>query len=426
MNFKKDIKKDFTSQHGNFFIWLFIALLILSSFSCDKAPAPSKNILFIVVDTLRADHMGIYGYERETTPALDWFAKDAVVFNRAYSHSPWTTPSVASMFTSLVPRDHGIKTIKQPLELRFLTLAEHLKTHGYHTEAYVSHVVFRPRFNFNQGFEVFDYSVLEKGKPSTITSSEEISDLAISSLNRNIAQPFFLWLHYFDPHSQYIRHKQYRYGRKPMDRYDGEIRFTDYHIGRVIDTITQLKLLEETVIVFLSDHGEEFLDHGGRYHARTLFEELIHIPLIIRVPGYKPAQIDTVVAEIDIAPTICKLVGVPVPEEFKGQSFGIKDKSFHIPENRIIFAETYKRGDKRGVLHENWKLIHDREIKRFELFNLKSDPGEKENVLDKYALVAKHLTSLLEAHYAKKRTQVLEIELSEKLKRELKSLGYIK
>ena len=249
------------------------------------------------MDTTRADHIGSFGYERDTTPHLDRLAKQSTLFEQAYSHSPWTMPSMASMFTSLPPRDHGIVRWEQPLPTALITLAEHLQEHGMRTAAFVSHVIFQPEYNYNQGFEHYDDSVLKKGRPVQISSAKEISDLAISWIEENSDEPFFTWLHYFDPHSHYFGHPEFDFGSEAIDRYDSEIRYTDEHIGRVLGTLEQLDLWDNTIIIFVADHGEEFLDHGGRRHTKTLYNEVVRIPLTVYVPGFRPARIDTVVTQ---------------------------------------------------------------------------------------------------------------------------------
>jgi len=413
-------------------IWTLIAAFFIvfastQGFGCRKSTNKVPlNILFIFVDTLRADHVGAYGYERNTTPRLDELAKDAALFERAYSHSPWTMPSAASMFTSLEPRDHGIKDWLQPLSTRHLTLAEHLRDNGYTTEAIVSHITFKEVYNFDQGFEKYDASVLDKGKTKFISTSKEVSDLAVQALEADHDKPFFLWLHYFDPHNDYLPHDGFEFGENDIDLYDGEIAFTDAHIGRVLDKLKEKGLYENTIIVFIADHGEEFRDHGGRKHTNTLYEELIHIPLIIRVPGFKPQRIETIVTESDVAPTLCKLAGVPIPEQFKGIPLVYGNKSFEDKNNRVVFAETFARGNRKiGVLRDNHKLIHDLKKERFFLFDLDQDPAEKDNLAEKRTDVFQQLLADLKEHNTIQPADVENIEIPENIMKELQSLGYI-
>lgn len=410
-------------------IYLFLLFLggLCSLAGCaEYVDTTKKNILLIVVDTLRQDHLGTYGYERDTSPNIDQFAEESVVFERAYSHSPWTMPSVASIFTSLTPRDHGIANWRQPLDEEQLTLAEHLGKHGYHNEAYISHIIFKPEYGFNQGFKYYDDSVLKLGKeqnPRYFSTSKEISDNFIRRLDSLTEKPFFVWLHYFDPHNDYLFHEDFYFGRKKIDRYDSEISYTDFHIGRVLKKMKEMGLLERTIVVFIADHGEEFGDHGKRYHSWSLFEELIRVPLIIRVPGFKSDRIKNVVAESDLAPTLLNLLGLPVPEEFKGVPIKRGRNCFKPDGDRTVFAETYRYADKQGVVSKGWKLVHDREKDRLELYDLRNDPKEKAPVNN--AAMLKKMKTLLDGHFKAGRKQAPEQEMSDELKTQLESLGYL-
>ena len=204
---------------------LLAALALLPACSRGNAPAPAptppaaraRNVVLIVIDTLRADHLGAYGHARATSPRIDAFARESAVFERAYSHSPWTMPSVASMFTSLEPKDHGIADWKQPLDRGLLTLAEVLQARGFRTEGYVSHGVLSRLYQFDQGFDVYDASVVEGRLPREITTAREVTDLALQALERPLPEPFFLWVHYFDPHDAYLKHDGHDFGERPID-----------------------------------------------------------------------------------------------------------------------------------------------------------------------------------------------------------------
>jgi arylsulfatase A-like enzyme len=401
---------------------LVVAILLAG---CSGHPAEPTNVVFIVVDTLRADHLGCYGYTRPTTPNLDRLARQATVFERAYSHSPWTMPSVASMFTSLPPRDHGIVSWEQRLPLAHLTLAEHLRTHGFRTAGIVSHVILRPEYNFDQGFEYYEDAVLEEGNPVDISSSAEVSDAAISWLHEEARAPFFLWLHYFDPHARYLQHPFPAYGSRPVDRYDSEIRHVDEQLGRVLDALRALELWDDTVIVFVADHGEEFRDHGGTEHSTTLYDELVRIPLIVHVPGFAPQRVESVVSESDIAPTLCRLLDLPVPTRFGGRSLAFDETSFRVEQDRTVFMETLRKADKRGVRYGRWKLIHDRETGKRMLFDLEEDPSERRNVIEEHPAVAESLERAIAEHYARERTPVEERALPDRLREQLEALGYL-
>ena len=391
-----------------------------------QPPPRPENVILIMVDTLRADHLGTYGYHRDTSPNLDRFAQKSTVFETAYSHSPWTMPSTASIFTSLPPRDHGIVSWRQPMSRKLLTIAEHIRDNGFHTEGYVSHVIFRPRYHYNQGFIEYDDSALDKGPSYRVSTAAEISDAFIASLNDDLPQPFFAWLHYFDPHSWYLTHEPYNFGKRPVDRYDSEIRYTDEQIGRVFDELTARDLWRNTVVVFIADHGEEFGDHGGKKHTVTLYDELIHIPLVIYVPGAAGGErIETVVSESDVAPTICELLDIPVPEQFTGQPFAFNGNRFHVTKHRQVIAETLRKADKRAVREERWKYIEDRENNETMLFDMDADPRERRDVEERHPEVARRLQKLIDDHYGVKRRQIEKRDLNKHLQEQLRALGYL-
>ncbi|MBN1825987.1 MAG: sulfatase [Candidatus Eisenbacteria bacterium] len=405
---------------------VFLLSAALSLSGCGKTADRPMNILIILVDTLRADHVGSYGYARSTTPHLDRLSEESSVFDHAYSHSPWTMPSVASLLTSLTPRDHGITDWQQPLDERFLTLAEWLSTKGYSTAAFVSHIIFRRKFHFDQGFRHYDQSVLRIGQSESISTSKEVTDLAVRWLREREDAPFFLWVHYFDPHSVYLSHEGFAFGDHPIDRYDSEIAFTDNQIGRLLDAVREEGILDDTIILFVADHGEEFLDHGGLEHSRTLFEELIRVPLMIRVPGVSPDRIREIVGMQDLAPTLLDLAGIEIPAEFRGESIPLVDGRFQPGEDRTIFAETLRFADKRGIRTGRWKLIEDRENGAVSLYDLEMDPGESRDAAADNPDVFRKMKGVLDGYYEVPRASIGEVELSEELKNDLKSLGYLR
>jgi arylsulfatase A-like enzyme len=384
-----------------------------------------RNLLFVVVDTLRADHLGVYGHPRPTSPQLDRFAREAAVFEQAHSHSPWTMPSVASMFTSLEPKDHGIANWKQPLDTRLLTLAEHLKAHGYRTEGYVSHGVLSRLYQFDQGFDVYDSSVVDGRLPRDVTTAREVTELAIAALRRPLREPFFLWVHYFDPHDAYLAHAGLDFGTQPVDRYDSEIAWTDRQLGRLLDALRESGRLERTIVVVLADHGEGFGAHRQLYHTSTLFQELLHVPLIVRVPGFPPQRVPDVVAESDVAPTLLALLGLPVPPEFRGRALKFERGRFRTGGERMVVAETQRFADLRSLRAGRFKLIQDRATGRQRLFDLQADPDEQANLAKQRPDLVERLQAALDAHYASGSTRAPEKELPEDLERDLRSLGYI-
>lgn len=398
--------------------------------ACGRRPSDGdlrgKNVLLVIVDTLRADHLGCYGYARRTSPRIDGLAAQSVVFEKAYSHSPWTMPSVASLFTSLEPKDHGIEDWKQPLDEKLLTLAEALRSHGYRTEGYVSHGVLSRLYQFDQGFDVYDSSVVAGKLPREISTAREVTDLALGALGKMPAgRPWLLWVHYFDPHDAYLPHPGFEFGGEPMDVYDGEIAYTDSHIGRLLDGLRGHGLLEPTIVLLLADHGEGFGEHGVLYHSSTLYDELLHVPAILRVPGVPPQRVSSVVAAMDLAPTLLTLLGLPIPEAFRGRPLHLAKGRFRAVDDRVVVGETHRFADLRSIRAGRFKLIVDRETGGRKLFDVIDDPGERRNQRKQHPEVVERLKAALEAHYASGSFSAPRKELPEDLEQGLRSLGYI-
>ena len=211
-----------------------------------------------------------------------------------------------------------------------------------------------------------------------------------------------------------------------MDRYDSEIAFTDRQLGRVFDALTEQDRWRDTVVVLIADHGEEFGDHGGRYHSETLYDEVIHIPLMIYVPGFSPARVDRVVAESDLAPTLCRLVGLPIPPEFPAPPIPFARDRFEPDSDRTIYAETLEEAaDKRGVVQWPWKWIVDRNTDRQSLFNLRDDPHEARNLADEQPDRAARMKESVDAYYAPGRRLIPDRDMDDEVTRKLRELGYL-
>ena len=264
-----------------------MALLFLlgCTWGCSRNQPP--NVLFIVVDTLRWDHLGCYGYERNTSPSIDTLASESVRFERAYSAAPWTKPSVASMITGLYPSTHGAAQLKSILPASIDTLAELLSREGFQTAGVVSHLLVSALLGFGQGFDSYLES---ESRGHDHVSTNGVTNQAIERLEKMAVdgRPFLLFVHYFDPHYNYLRHPEYGFAAEAggrltgteninqlrrmldsltheeigflLDLYDEEIRFTDAGIGRLLSRFRELGLYDDTLIILTSDHGEEFLE----------------------------------------------------------------------------------------------------------------------------------------------------------------------
>ena len=422
----------------------------------DAAPADRPNVVLIVVDTLRADHVGCYGYERDTTPNLDALAADAVRYARTFSHAPWTTPAVGALFTSQLPSTLGIRSVQSPLPAEGTTLAELLQGHGFETGAFVSHSFVSSKWGFARGFDSFDESNI---RGHFAVTSPAISDGAIEWLDDRAAQPkepFFLFLHYFDPHFAYVAHEEFPFGRDPdyegpvhggilperfndhpaelepedlrelIRLYDAEIAVTDRAIGRVLDRLRSLGLYDSTIIVVAADHGEEFLDHDQLGHTKTLFDEVVRVPLIVRVPGVDPAVVDAPVALVDVYPTLATQLGIETPADLVGQPLPTSPTGDPAAAPRAIFLETARIKNMRAVVEDGYKLLLDRDSGRAWLFNLATDPQERIDLSGRERERTAQLRRRLEQWPGEvPRATTPDVELSDEERERLKALGYL-
>lgn len=390
-----------------------------------KPPTP-MNIVFITIDTLRADHLGCYGYKRKTSPNIDAFAKKSVLFKSAYTHSPWTLASHASMFTSLDPRDLGIRLWSDPLQEQFETLPEFLKSHGYATYGCISMYGLGEGSGLDQGYDIFNGEISENVDVFNGTTSSLVTDSGIEALNSLKNDLFFVWLHYYDPHDEYLNHDEYDFGRRKEDNYDEEIAFTDHHIGRLLKHLYKTGLMDRTIVVIVADHGEALGERSAWGHSSTLFEEVMHIPLIIYIPGFTGQMVEPVVAETDIAPTLIRLIGLSVPDFYSGIPISFDENGFNPAANRTVMMENYLNDEcRQGIYKKPWKLLFECNVKEYSLFNLESDPVE----IDPCELGINHeemvLHNMLTGYFDKIPIPVKSRQIDGKLKNTLKSLGYL-
>lgn len=394
-------------------------------FGSSKQVGP-PDVVLIVLDTVRADRLGTYGGTRSLTPVMDRFASKSTVFERVYSHSPWTMPSVASIITGLEPTDHGITHWEDHLAPELDTLAEQFQAAGYLTSAMVSHAILQQEYGYHQGFELFQAVSFDHISPHLAITSPEVAEFGIAQVSEPRTRPLFLMLHFFDPHAYYLKHPNKDLGSSDADLYDGEIAYTDKHIGRFLRALSQAGRLENSIIAIVADHGEEFMEHGGLQHTYTLYDELIHIPLMIRVPGFKPDRVRQIVAETQLAPTLLSLAGLPIPASMAAPPLVLGKRGFKEGPDQLIFSETRRYVDKESVIDGDWKLIRDRKQRKHELYNRASDPAEKVNLYDEPSAESEALR-LLELLQARSQPRRLapKVTLRAEQEQALKALGYI-
>ena len=470
---------------------------------------PPRGVILIMCDTLRADRLNMYGHERETAPLLAKMAANGALFLDNVSQATWTKVSAPSIMTSLYPSSHGVKEFSDQLPVTAMTLAEVYREAGYATVAYSS-VVFTGKFtNLHQGFEELHESTSVDDPAYAAKTAREYVDRAVAWIERHPDTPFFMFLHIFDPHDPFEPRAPYdtlwadaakkeehekqlesvrkviddpvlkRFGmptREEMEKagvdpaeyvaheqdwYDGSIRGMDAEIGRLIERLGTLGIEEQTQIAFISDHGEEFLEHGRMFHGQTVYGELAHVPLLLYRPGTVPAglKIAETVRSIDLMPTLLDLSGLPIPEGVQGQSLvpllaAARDAdSGGSPgeaaealgwEPRAAVTEKAKteqgsvppyETESYGIVSDGWKLVHNvirsGDGPEFELYNHKDDPLDSANVADQHPEIVERLKGELASwHEMVKAGKLPDAgqagDLSPKELERLRSLGYIK
>jgi len=361
-----------------------ILFFFICPFSIAKARKPSPfNILLITIDTIRADHLGCYGYQKIKTPHIDQLAKEGVLFEKAFSPIPITLPSHTSILTGTYPTFHGIRNngtyaVSESAE----TLSELLKNKGYTTAAFVSSYVLDKRFGLDQGFDVYDDTLSQQGEQKLgdkERQAESVTQAAIRWLKEIKSAKFFLWVHYFDPHEHYQPPPPFcdEYAGR---LYDGEIAYTDHWLGELLKTLQQTSLAENTLIVLTGDHGEGLGDHQERTHGIFIYDTTLHIPLIFTCPQLLPKsmRIKSLVRLIDIAPTILAIAGNKPFKDMQGVSLLplMQGKTNNL--DLILYCESFYPQYSHnwsplvGLRTEKWKYI---EAPMKELYRIDRDPG---------------------------------------------------
>ena len=376
------------------------------------------NVIVYVIDTLRADHLGCYGYRRPTTPRIDAFAASAVRFTAAIAQSSWTLPATASILTGLVPGHHGAIDREHGIRSGVATLAEALP--GYQTTAFVTNYLGSAIFGHARGFERFHfYAEQGERRAPVYLGSDALYRRIARWLARGPRQPFLLYVHASDPHFPYLppprmarpflprgvgrdavralvdRARPFylgneRWGTRPPelsddevrllgDLYDGDVRTADTYFGRLMDDLARNGLLDDTLVVLTADHGEEFLEHGGVAHGQTLYREVLRVPLLVRLPGGAQGgtRVDRVVRQVDIFPTVLDLLGLPPRPWLDGTSLVTP-----APGEGEAYSVLHLGGfDVESLSTLEWKAIHNFGGRpRFELYRLLEDPGEQRDV----------------------------------------------
>ena len=316
-----------------------VSLTVWLTASPLAAAAPPPNIILITVDTTRADRMGFLGSKLGLTPNLDTLARDSAVFTRAFSQVPLTAPSHATILTGTYPQFHLVNDFEVPLAPELPYAPEILRSHGYHTAAFVGSMVLDPGVGFARGFErgfdTYDagFHQMHPGEDRYHSSERRGADVvahALAWLSEHPQGPFFMWLHLYDAHDPYDPPEPYKtkYASAP---YDGEIAYADSAVGTFLSQLRARGLYDGAVIAVMADHGEALGDHGEDTHGFFLYDETIHVPLVVKLPGAASVKkdlapkssgtkIENRVGLVDVLPTILQAVGIAVPQEVQGKS----------------------------------------------------------------------------------------------------------
>jgi arylsulfatase A-like enzyme/Tfp pilus assembly protein PilF len=295
-----------------------VLCLLVPAESVMAAAAAQPSVILITVDTVRADRMGFLGSHRGLTPNLDALAQDSVVFNRAYSQVPLTNPSHATILTGTYPQFHRVNDFAIPLTSDLPDLPEILHAHGYSTAAFVGSSILDPKGTapgFDRGFDIYDAKTGER------RSGSAVIELALTWLKPRSSDPFFLWVHLYDPHAPYDPPEPFR-SRYPAEPYDATIAYADSVLGSFLTQLRTMGLYDRTLIAFMSDHGEALGQHGEREHGYFLYDETIHVPLLVKFPEghFSGTRVEASAGLVDVAPTILQIVGLLVPATMQGQS----------------------------------------------------------------------------------------------------------
>jgi arylsulfatase A-like enzyme len=354
------------------------------------------NILLITIDTTRADHLGTYGYPRPTSPNLDKLAADGTVFVDGWAHAPSTRYSMPAILTGRFPLDVNYDTSVQGwpgLSLKATTLAKALAPLGFYTGAITNYWYFDRGRHMDQGFVEYDnenaklHGAVAGAGPerSHGSSSRQQSDKATAFVDRHASARWFLWVHYYDPHADYEPHPEVpSFGTDDMALYDGEIRFTDLHIGRLLDELRAKGLYDKTVVVVTGDHGEGFGEHGVDHHGYHLYAAQTRVPLIVRVPGLAPRRSLTPAGHVDILPTLVDLAGGTPTREMEGRS--LVDVLAGAPDHdRVVYQQLSfeNNNEKRGGASQNCHVIYNvSPDTSWEVYRVDRDPLERDDLAE--------------------------------------------
>jgi arylsulfatase A-like enzyme/Tfp pilus assembly protein PilF len=417
----------------------FVAVICGTTWAQSKVPASSASrkpdVILVTIDTLRADHVGCYGYRAAQTPVLDRLCSEGVRADKVFTASPITNTSHASIMTGLYPSRHGVSDFGVPLAAAHVTLAEHLKKNGYHTAAFIGAVILDSNslaIGFNRGFEHYENFPAETKSKERWERVERRAGAVVAKANAwlesNIASPRFLWVHLYDPHDPYEAPEPFRtrFAKAP---YDGEVAYADFALGKLLATLNRQNRFRDALVVVMADHGEGLGEHGENTHGIFLYDSTLHIPLIFKLPGNVQAgkALEQQVSSVDVMPTILDILGMPAPmtdgHSLKAGLLGGGS------DDRVVFAETdyplrFGWAPLKSIRRDEKKYI---EAPRPEYYDLKEDPSEMRNAYQPWNEKVQTLRAGLAEFRSKmpKQTVASNAPVDPNTIAELKALGYL-
>jgi len=466
-------------------VWPAAGVSVSAPVSAQGVARAPRHIVLISVDTLRADAVSVYrGGSGRSTPAIDALAADGVRFEHAYAPAPWTLPSLVSLVTGVAPSVHHAVGFDARLDGSATTLAERLSGRGYYTAAILHNDLLSPIRNLGQGFDHYEdlgapwfgeslgASLLHRLSPARFPgkdwpSTADHTQLVIDWLDRNQSRDFFLWVHYFDPHAPYAPPLDYLDGapapgmgaafegqketlegfvittsderRWVRSLYDAEARYVDANVGRIVGALKQRSLYDDALVVFTADHGEEFWEHGSLGHGHSMYQELLQVPLIAKLPASRRRSgmatvVATPVSTVSVTPTVLDLAGVPYsPRDMSAASLA-PALDGTAPEPTPIVSTAQMLFDRREtVLFDHYRYIVSTLDGRVELYDHAADPGEQRSIAESSPQLVARGAALLAAHSAEARTLARRLGLQDSTRaideatlRRLRSLGYVK
>jgi arylsulfatase len=364
------------------------------------------NVLLVILDGARADHLGCFGYPLETTPHIDTLAREGLRFSDVVTPSPWSRPAFASLITGRYPSSIGMSGEAEQLVDGALGIAPLLKSEGYATWAILSHPFLNPASGLGEGFDEFRLVVDRTAWPKGLSASL-VTDAALEQLDEVDGRPFFLVAHYADPLHDWAPVQGFEFGdpdyRGALEgglgmsdllrgrrnwtqadlaelraHYDAELAYVDNQVGRLLAGLTASGLRANTLIVLTSTHGMQLFDHGGLGDSQSLHDELIHVPLLLAGPDVEPGVNDRGASLIDLAPTLCEYLDLDVPEAMEGTPV----QALTVEGRRILFSETDRIRRRRAAMDERHKVILDLESGEVSMFDLVDDPHEVHDLAD--------------------------------------------